>query len=158
MALEAMASAVIGIGKNFVKYGGRMESRYHMGAAALNLALVLLSGSLFLTPNKLPEGMDSHHIKPIPAITSIKVVMQVTLALHIASLLLMRYKQRHSSFTLRLPLFSKLSISHKPVDDHAYFDLASDAYCTELKANNTTVTNHLYGLADSDQSNTRRQL
>jgi hypothetical protein len=91
MALEAMVSAVIGIGKNFVKYGGRMESRYHMGAAALNLALVLLSGSLFMTPNKLPEGMDSHHIKPIPPITSIKVVMQVTLALHIASLLLMRY-------------------------------------------------------------------
>ena len=97
--------------------------------------------------------MDSHHIKPIPPLTGIKVVMQVSLALHIASLLLMRYNKRHSSFTLRLPLFSKMPFSHKQVDDHAYFDLASDAYCTELKAGNTN--NHLYGLADSDH---RRQL
>ena len=51
MALEAVASAAIGIGKNFVKFGGRMESRYYMGGAVLNIALVLLSGSLFLTPN-----------------------------------------------------------------------------------------------------------
>ena len=141
-----------------MKYGGRIETRYHLGAAVLHLALVLLSETLFLTPNKLPEGMDSHHLKPIAPLTGIKVVMQVSLALHIASaLLLMRYNQRHSSFTLRLPLFTKMSISHKqPVDDHAYFDLASDAYCTELKANNTSNSNNnhqLYDLADSSQSN-----
>ena len=154
MALEAFSSAFIGIGKYFVKYDGNMEFRFCLGAAALNLALVLLSGSLFLTRNKLPEDMVSHHIKPIPPLTGIKLVLQVSLALHIASLLLMRNKHRHSSFTLRLPLFSKPTVSHKSVDDHAYFDLASDAYCTELKAKNTT--NHRYGLGDSDSSSNRR--
>ncbi len=56
----------------------------------MELLLVIFAGILFLTPDKLPEGIDTHHLKPREPLTGVKVVMHVSLAAHIALLLFMR--------------------------------------------------------------------
>ena len=123
-----------------------MEFKYHLAISVMQLLLFIFAPIVFLTPQTLPEGIDTHHVKVTPPLTGVKVVMQVSLAAHIGIMLLMKYsrtslRRRGSSFSLNLPLFTKPAT--RGLLDHnqgrsgsSYLDVASDAYCTELKSNN----------------------
>ena len=101
----------------------------------------------------MPEGIDTHHLRPTPPLAGINTVMHVSLALHLiqlaASIKLNKIARRTPNFSMTLPLFTK---NHPKTTDNDYFDQASEAFCTELRSNQS------YTLDQACADNHRRLL